>query len=107
MNSPKPPQAAISGATSLQFGGRCAPLRGREPVDDAAEQQRLGELREGDGDIGRDQRQRQRALGAQLGEHAGVELEGPHRPGLPAAAAGGKPRAHFSPPNRKARTGGV
>jgi len=27
-------------------------LRGREPVDDAAQQQRLRELREGDRDIG-------------------------------------------------------
>ncbi len=40
------------------------PLRGGELVDDAAKQQRLRELRKGDGDVGEDQRQRQGAFGA-------------------------------------------
>jgi hypothetical protein len=56
-------------------------LCGGEPVDDAAKQQRLGELREGHSDIRRNQRKRQPPLGAELGEHPGVKFEKAHGTG--------------------------
>ena len=51
-------------------------LRRSEPIDDAAEQQRFGELREGDRDVGGDERQARDAARPPIGRARGRRVLG-------------------------------
>ena len=50
----------------------------RQPVDDPTEQERLGELRGGDRQIGDDERDRGAAFGTQQAERAGIDFDEGH-----------------------------
>ncbi len=96
VNRPKPPHAATSGVISLHRGARARALRRGEPIDDAAEQQRFGELREGDRDVGDDQRPGQTPLRRQLAEHAGVEFQETHTAAFTGSEPAYEPRGMIS-----------
>jgi len=74
---------ARPGEEQRQEVGPCQRLAGRlrlrHAVDDAAEEHRLGELRDGQRQIGADQNQRQPRLRTQKTQHPRINLEDRHR----------------------------
>ena len=63
VNSPNPTQAASSGVSAVDVGRRVRGLRLHQRIDDAAEQDRLGELRRRERDVGDRQQPAEAGLG--------------------------------------------